>query len=73
MPLTPTRPMSRFMISLAVCLAMSKARGGEDSQNGGPHILGFVPHTWALPYTCKHILFGRKTGHICKHYYHGKI
>jgi hypothetical protein len=43
MPLAPTRPMSRFMITLAVCLAMSKARGG-DSQNGGPHILGFVPH-----------------------------
>ncbi len=29
MPLTPTKPMSRFMITLAVCLAMSKAKGGE--------------------------------------------
>ncbi len=28
MPLAPTRPMSRFMITLAMCLAMSKARGG---------------------------------------------
>jgi hypothetical protein len=60
MPLTPTRPMSRFMITLAVCLAMSKARGRGDSQNGGPHILGFVPHPQALAYTCKHMLFGRE-------------
>ncbi len=72
MPLAPTRPMSRLMIALAVCLAMSKARGGIPEMEGLTFWdLSPTPRLY-LTHANTSYLEG-KTGHFCKHYYHGKI